>query len=78
MTATRKKTSDIIVMLKRCHYVMSHHSIIRNFWGPFLNMKMWYLMLSKKIDYLCEDRIDKSVFRDHTFLLVGKPHNAKG
>ena len=57
---------------------MSHHSIIRNFLGPFLNMKMWYLMLSKKIDYLCEDRIDKSVFRDHTFLLVGKPHNAKG
>ena len=40
--------SDVIVMLKLRHHVMSHLSVFRNFWEPSLTMKMWYLMVSKK------------------------------
>ena len=35
-------------MLKWRHHVMSHLSIFRNFWKPFLKHKMRYLMVSKK------------------------------
>ena len=42
------KTSEVIVMLKRNNHVMSHLSIFKNIWEPFLKHKMWYLMVRKK------------------------------
>ena len=33
--AAYQKTSDIIVMLKWHHHVVSHLSLLRNFWKPF-------------------------------------------
>ena len=47
-TAARRKTSDINVILKWRHNLMSHLSVFRNFWNPFWNMKMHYSMVSKK------------------------------
>ena len=35
----RQKSSDIIVMLKWCHYVMSHLSVFSNYWEPFFKKK---------------------------------------
>ena len=39
---------------------------------------MWYVMVSKKrIHYLCEGAIEKSVPRDHCLLSLSKPGDAK-
>ena len=58
---------------------MSHLSIFRNFWEPFLKHKMEYLMMCKKrILYLCEDRIEKPVPPDQCLSSPGKPHDANG
>ena len=45
-------SSDILVMFKWHHYVMSHLRISRNFWEPFFKHKMRYLMVSKKKNLL--------------------------
>ena len=70
-------SSDVIVILNWRHYIMSYHSVFRNFWEPLLNMKGWYLMVSKKIYKSCEEGIDKSVPRDHRLSSLGKPSDAK-
>ena len=58
---------------------MSHLSVFNNFWEPFFNMKMQYLMVSKKrIHYLCDDGLEKSaIHRDHPLSSLGKPLDAK-
>ena len=76
-TAARRKASDVIVMLKWRHHAKSHLSVFRNFWEPFLNIKMRYLMVRKKIiHYLCQDGIEKSVPPDNQLSSLGKPRDA--
>ena len=57
----------VIVMLKLRHHVTSQH--IQDFLDVFFiffQYKMRYLVVSKKKNpLLCEDRIEKSVPRDH-------------
>ena len=44
----------------------------------YLNMKVQRLMVNKKrIHYLCEGGIEKSVPRDHHLSLLAKPGDAK-
>ena len=47
-TDAHRKTSDIIVKLKWHHHILWHLSVCRNFWEHILNIKIWYLMVSKK------------------------------
>ena len=42
----------------------------------FYFSKMLYLMVSKKIHYLCEDDLEKSVPRYHRLSSLCKPHDA--
>ena len=46
--------------------------------AEIINMKMRYLMVSKKrIFYSCEDGIETPVARDHRVSSLSKPHDAK-
>ena len=68
-------SSDIIVMFKWHHHVQLHLSVFRDFWKLISKLKKWWAR--KIIYYLCEGRIEKFVPRDHRFLSLGKPHDAK-
>ena len=75
---SRMSISDIIEMLKLCHNVASQRiqDFLEDFF-MFFQYKMRYLVVSKKrIHYLCEDRIEKSVFCDHHLSSLGKPGDA--
>ena len=51
---------------------------IQEILGAFLVMKKLNLMVSKKrVHYLCEDALEKSIPRDHLLLKLGKPDDAK-
>ena len=49
---------------------MSHHKVFTNFWKTFFNIKMWYLIVSKKKNPLFNYGIEKSVPRDHHLILT--------
>ena len=71
-------SSDVIVMFKWCHHVKLYLSLFRDFWKLiFLNEKKKQWWARKRIHYLCEGRIEKSVPRDHCLSSLGKPCDAK-
>ena len=57
---------------------MSHKNAFRNFWEPYSNVKMRYLMVARKIlHHLFEEGVEKSIPRDHRLSSLGKPRDAK-
>ena len=65
-------------MLKWRHHIMSHKNAFRNFWEPYSNVKMRYLMVARKIlHHLFEEGVEKSIPRDHRLSSLGKPRDAK-
>ena len=71
-------SSDVIDMLKWRHHNMSHLNAFRNFWVPFFQHKMWYLMVSKKKNPLFKWGCDrKPIPRDHHLSSLSKPLDAK-
>ena len=68
------------VMLKWRHHVKLHFSVFRDFWKLILKLilklkKQWWAR--KRIHYLCEGRIEKSVPQDHHVSSLSKPCDAK-
>ena len=57
---------------------MLHLSAFMNLWKLFLNIKLWYFMVSKKNNLLFVwGGIEKSVLHDQLLTSLGKPLDAK-
>ena len=61
-------------MLKWCHHVKLHLSIVRDFWKLIFKKKQWWAR--KRIHYSCERRIEKSVPCDDPLSSLSKPRDA--
>ena len=62
-----RSSSDVIVMFKWRHHIMSHLSVSKYFWEPFSKHKMRYLIVSKnKNPFMVGwNRTKKSIPWDH-------------
>ena len=69
-------SSNVIVMFKWRHHVQLDLGVFMDLWKLILKLKkQWWAR--KRIHYLCEGRIEKSVPRDHRLSSLGKARDAK-